>query len=345
MRYENPQRGRLREHWQLNCDIFGAQTPFSEIEIFQLIIFLLNSFGAHHDHFEILVNDKRASEAFLQQTLKLTTKESQPLIKLLDRSKKIKPVDLEKQLATILPDQHKQTLFLQYLSIKSVAQLEHFAKEHQLEPAYQHLITILQMAEKLHIHKYLVFDPSIVRGLDYYTGIVFEVFDKNPENRRAIAGGGSYDRLLEIFGEDPLPAIGFGMGDVTLKDFLQTHQLLSKHISEPSFHLALVNGSQGNSDTYKHDEHSNSTEFIDHRLSMLKLANQLREHHLSVLTQIQHQKFPKAAAWAAKRGAMYLGFLGEQELANHTIVIKNLSTGDQQTFSFDGIKQIVEYIL
>jgi histidyl-tRNA synthetase len=70
-----------------------------------------------------------------------------------------------------------------------------------------------------------VFDPNIVRGFDYYTGLVFEVFDTNGENQRSLFGGGRYDNLLEIFGVEPVPCVGFGMGDITIRDFLETHKL------------------------------------------------------------------------------------------------------------------------
>ncbi|MBI2065730.1 MAG: ATP phosphoribosyltransferase regulatory subunit [Candidatus Zambryskibacteria bacterium] len=70
-----------------------------------------------------------------------------------------------------------------------------------------------------------VFDPSLARGQTYYTGMVFEIFDSNKENTRAIAGGGRYDNLLEVFGVEPVPIVGFGMGDITLRDFLETHNL------------------------------------------------------------------------------------------------------------------------
>ncbi len=328
MRYENPQRGRLREHWQLNCDIFGTLSPYSELEIFQFIIFLMQSFGADQTHFEILVNDKRATEAFCQHVLHLKDEESIKVIKLLDRSKKLSPDDLKKQLESLLPDQSQQQNFLQYLSLSSLQDVLKFAQQHQLEELYAPLIQVLELADKVNILPFLTFDPTIVRGLDYYTGIVFEVFDKHPNNHRAIAGGGAYARLLEIFGETALPGIGMGMGDVTLKDFLQTHQLLPSHLELPSIQLAIVSG-------------ISATEMPP---ELLIFAQELRKRHISVVTQPVSQKFPKALQWASKRGASFMGFFGDTEKDSQSLTIKNLSSGQQQNFKLMDIQSLVDFI-
>lgn len=86
----------------------------------------------------------------------------------------------------------------------------------------------------------IVFDPSLMRGFDYYTGIVFEIFDTSPENNRSLFGGGRYDNLLELFSDDRVPAVGFGMGDVTIRDFLETHGLLPELSSTTSIMVCVV---------------------------------------------------------------------------------------------------------
>lgn len=140
-RYEQPQRGRKREHFQLNCDLLGANGLEADREMVKLAIETLKAFGAKESDFEIRINNA-------------------------------KPEDFQDLGAKI------------------------------------------------------VLDESLARGQTYYTGIVFEVFDTDPANPRAIAGGGRYDNLLEMFEVAPVPAIGFGMGDITLRDFLETHGLL-----------------------------------------------------------------------------------------------------------------------
>ena len=139
-RYERPQRGRRREHWQLNCDLLGIVGIEADKEIVSLAYAAMKAFGAKDEDFEIRINNSN-----------------------IDNFKEIAPN--------------------------------------------------------------LVFDASLARGQTYYTGMVFEIFDTNKENGRALAGGGRYDNLLELFEVEPVPTIGFGMGDITIQDFLETHKL------------------------------------------------------------------------------------------------------------------------
>ena len=139
-RYERPQRGRKREHWQLNCDLLGLTGAEADKEIISLTYTIMKEFGAKNSDFEIRINNS--------------------------------DTDIFKEIG----------------------------------PNF-------------------VFDSSLARGQAYYTGMVFEIFDSDKENARSIAGGGRYDNLLEIFEVDPVPAVGFGMGDITLQDFLETHKL------------------------------------------------------------------------------------------------------------------------
>ncbi len=191
-RYEKPQRGRKREHWQLNCDIMGITDLSAEVEIISLAYEIMKAFGAKDEDFEIKINDR----VLLREKF-----ESQDLIKLLDRKDKMPTEEFAQK--------------WQEISGKEF--------EDNIEPNE----TIKELLKKLADRgvKNVTFSPTITRGFDYYTGVVFEVFDTNPENRRSLFGGGRYDNLLEIFGAEPVPTVGFGMGDVTIRDFLETHGL------------------------------------------------------------------------------------------------------------------------
>jgi histidyl-tRNA synthetase len=191
-RYERPQRGRKREHWQLNCDIMGIAGIEADVEIISLAHAIMKNFGAKSEDFQICVNDRvLLNEKF----------DNQELIKLLDRKEKM-PADEFAQ-----------------------KWLEVSGKEFDSNIMPNEIISeLLKKLEEKGI-KNVVFTPTITRGFDYYTGIVFEVFDTHPDNRRALFGGGRYDNLLEIFGVEPVPTVGFGMGDVTIRDFLETHNL------------------------------------------------------------------------------------------------------------------------
>jgi histidyl-tRNA synthetase len=215
MRYEKPQKGRLREHWQFNADIFGAPEHLGECEILKLVIEILKSFGATSSHFEVLVNDRRVVDAIFNQLLKLEAKDIHRLYKIIDKAKKVTPEALDKMVSEILQGQSKE-VFIEYLKLNSFQSLKSFLEKNNL---LTHAQAFLDFTEKLklwNINNYCTFDPTIVRGLDYYTGVVFEVFDKHPDNRRALCGGGAYANLLQIFDEPALSGVGVGMGDVTL---------------------------------------------------------------------------------------------------------------------------------
>jgi histidyl-tRNA synthetase len=190
-RYERPQRGRKREHWQLNCDLLGIAGVEAEVEIISLSYKIMKAFGAKDEDFVIKINDREA----LQEKFK-----NKELIQLLDRKDKLE----EKEFSEAWEKNGGKKNDWEVTASKKVTETISFLQKKGIK------------AE---------FSPTLTRGFDYYTGVVFEVFDTNPENRRSLFGGGRYDNLLEMFGVEPVPTVGFGMGDVTIRDFLETHNL------------------------------------------------------------------------------------------------------------------------
>ncbi len=239
MRYEKPQRGRLREHWQFNCDVFGAPEGLGEIEILQVASGLLRSFGANEEHFEVLLNDRRVVDAVFRRLLGLDADRALKLTKVVDKAKKVSAEALDKMTAEVLPTEHGRALFKEYLALSTFPALESFLERHGLKDAAAGFLTFTARLAPAGLSKVVVYDPTIVRGLDYYTGVVFEIFDKHPDNRRAICGGGAFANLLQIFDEEPLPGVGFGLGDVTLADFLRTHGLLPS-FDKPAIELLVA---------------------------------------------------------------------------------------------------------
>jgi histidyl-tRNA synthetase len=190
-RYEKPQRGRKREHWQLNADVMGIAGIEAEVEIISLAHAIMKSFEAKDEDFQIQINDRvLLNKAFGKKEL----------IGLLDRKNKMSPEDFNKAWQEI--DGRPYTDLTANDTIQNILNA---LKEKGITNA--------------------IFEPTITRGFDYYTGMVFEVFDTDPANNRSLFGGGRYDNLLEIFGVEPVPTVGFGMGDITIRDFLETHNL------------------------------------------------------------------------------------------------------------------------
>ncbi len=209
-RYERPQRGRKREHWQLNCDLMGIAGVEAEVEIITLAYKIMRAFDARDEDFLIKINDRRLFDEIFVEIGDASPSTKKEVIRLIDSKEKID--NFESELNRHL-GQEKKEKFLELLKTKK--------STHRLD----------ELGAVLHTKgvKNFIIDTSIARGFDYYTGVVFEVFDTNPDNRRSLFGGGRYDNLLEMFGVEPIPTVGFGMGDVTIRDFLETHQLpLSK---------------------------------------------------------------------------------------------------------------------
>ncbi|MBI2475703.1 MAG: ATP phosphoribosyltransferase regulatory subunit [Candidatus Taylorbacteria bacterium] len=201
-RYERPQRGRRREHWQLNCDLLGVAGTEGDIEIIKLAYDVMKAFGAKDENFVIKIGSRKA---LTKQLVKRGV-----------------PYEHHKKVSQLIDKKGK------------MPEEERLAELRKLGANFE----ITESDDTAEIRRLLsqkgvantAFDAEIVRGFDYYTSMVFEVFDASPENRRSLFGGGRYDNLLDMFGVEPVPAVGFGMGDVTIRDFLTTHNLpLSKH--------------------------------------------------------------------------------------------------------------------
>ena len=201
-RYERPQRGRKREHWQLNCDIMGIADIEAEVEIISLAHSIMKTFGAEDKDFEIRINDKKAPmKGLREKRVQLTEEQEQRLLRLRDGKDKISNEEYSAGILKIVGE----NLDIDSEESDEVNLLINKLKEKGIEN--------------------INFSPTLTRGFDYYTGVIFEVFDTNPENKRSLFGGGRYDNLLEIFGAEPVPTVGFGMGDITIRDFLETHNL------------------------------------------------------------------------------------------------------------------------
>ena len=180
---------------------------------------------------------------------------------------------------------------------------------------------VLEKLEKLGIRN-AVFAQDIMRGFDYYTGIVFEVYDKNPENIRAVFGGGRYDELLSIFGKEIVPAVGFGMGDVVIRDILETYKLLPKIEAASQLHICVMNDN-----------------FIDYAQD---LAQKLRENNIKITVDYSGKKIGDQFKYADKNSIPYVVVIGENEVNTGKLKVKELSTGKETETTEDGVTEIIK---
>lgn len=325
MRYEKPQRGRVREHWQFNVDIFGVPGRLGELEILQVVTSLMKNFGANSSQFEILINDRAIVDSVFKLLMKATNEQTYRLYKIVDKAKKVDQAAIAKMVGEVGLSSEAQNIFYSYLQLKSFDDVLTFLNLNNQNEIADKFFDFVNAAKQAQIIDYLTYDPTIVRGLDYYTGIVFEVFDKHPDNRRALCGGGAYANLLRIFNEEPLSGVGFGLGDVTLQDFLETHKLL------PNFDLA---------------ENDIALTFIDDSalIKIFELGTKLREENIKVVSSLETLNFKKVFPFAEKRGAKFVGIIGSNELSQNQIQIKNMNTKEQHLISLDDISSIVKIL-
>ncbi len=319
-RYEQPQKGRLREHWQLNADIFGVEGIEAEIEIISLAHSIMKGFGLKDDNYEIRVNNRKIVNYILKDFLSLSSEESHAVSKLIDKKDKMSKEDFAEKIHSVVSDKSDELLNL--LHSKNLEEFISLLPEKAR--SHQGVLEIKELQEKLSGIgiKNSVFSPTLMRGFDYYTGIVFEIFDTNPENRRAIFGGGRYDDLLSIFGAEKIPAVGFGMGDVTTRDVLETYRLLPKYKPATELYICVLGE--------KYKNYANA------------MAQKLREDGLNVAVDCSNKKAGDQIKYADKNMIPFVVCVGENEVKNEEFKVKNLKSGEETILN---IKEITKFTL
>ncbi len=238
-RYEAPQRGRLREHWQLNVDLLGIDNIEAEVEIVQLAFQIMMNFGTKVEDFEIRLNYPTGTDEDLQK-------------------------------------------FVERLNDIGITNTK--------------------------------IDKSLARGQAYYTGIVFEFFDTNPANPRSILGGGRYDNLTALFGEENMPAVGFGAGDLTMENFLETHGLTPTY--HPATQIAVLPTS------------------LDIAKEVLLVAMSFRMNGLNASVDWSGKKIGDMIHNADKLKIPFVVVVGPDEVKSKKFKLKNLKTGEEKELDF-----------
>jgi histidyl-tRNA synthetase len=243
------------------------------------------------------------------------------MAKLIDRMHKLDYSQFSAQMDAVLSPSHREKGTGDSLrELLKIARLDELPKELQKQPAALRLADLLERLEKLGISN-AVFDPTLMRGFDYYTDIVFEVFDNNPNNNRSMFGGGRYDGLVGLFGVDPVPVVGFGMGDVTLENFLEVHDLLPSPKPETDAYVVLVG------------------DIADRAQPVLQ---ELRKMGLNIAVDYSGRKPDKQLKMADKRGLRYAIFIGDKELTDGGFTLKNLKTGEEERHGAERVVSIVK---
>ncbi|MDN5274557.1 MAG: hisS [Candidatus Saccharibacteria bacterium] len=320
MRYERPQRGREREFWQLNVDIFGVEGALPEAEIIAMGAQFLKQFGATDDMFIIKINNRQVINYMMAQYLGLDAVQAQLMIKLFDRKNKIAPEDFRDQAIDIFGQQAAPAGLKRIsaiLAAKSMGELPEDIRESAAVKEIQQLFTLLERSGV----KNAIFDITLMRGLDYYTGTVFEFFDTNKENSRSLYGGGRYDGLVGLFGAEPISAVGMAPGLTMTELFLETHNLVPKLPSTTDVYVVVLG------DTLK---------------EATKFAANLREEGVNVELDITARKLDKQLKTAVKKDIPFIVFVGEDEIKTEIYSFKDTTSSEEQKLSFERIVSSVK---
>ncbi|CAA9331457.1 MAG: Histidyl-tRNA synthetase, partial [uncultured Gemmatimonadetes bacterium] len=308
-RYERAQRGRLREHFQLNFDILGEEDVAADAELLAAAIDILRVLGLSADDFVARISDRRLLRALL---LHAGTPEDQLILvyNIVDKLERDPREVIAKRLtgeAGLTDEAAERVLdIFRYTDFDAVRQA--YGSTEGVGPEIERMGQFFGALWAMGLGDYVRFDLSIVRGLAYYTGIVFELFDARGE-LRAICGGGRYDNLLKQIAGVDLPALGFGMGDVVLTELLRDRGLLPSTKQSVDYYLIAVTPEQ--------------------RDEMLALAHRLRETGASVEYGLKQQGIGKQFKNASAVGARRTVVLGPDELADGVAVVKEMETGQE----------------
>ena len=308
-RYERPQRGRLREFWQLNVDIFGCDTYEADLDVIQSAIAVLRAYGANETMFRVHINNRRFFNDVIAAICATDAEGAKKVSKVVDRKNKIPREAYVKDMNELgLSDD--QIAKIDALYTMDVKQATALCPD---SVGSQELVSLFDALEKTGLDKYCMFDFGIIRGLDYYTGTVFEVFDEAPENNRAMFGGGRYDNLVGLFAKNAkISGVGYGMGDVTLENFLVTHNLVP--------------------DLYGAERRVLVTRFDDVPYeAYISLVDELRAAGIVSTIYLGTKKFGKQIDFAVKDKYSHVVIMGGSELETGVVKIKNLATREETT--------------
>lgn len=315
-RYERPQKSRFREHWQLNVDLFGEESIDAEVEIIQIADNIFTALGAKRDMYEMRLSSRKFSDYLLSSYIDLNKEGVTKITKILDKKDKTEPKDFDLMLNEVMTNEQKSKLN-KALEAKNVDELDKNLRES--EPLKK-LTDLTKELKSLGITN-VVFSPSLVRGFNYYTDIVFEIYDKHPDNNRSMMGGGRYDGLVGMFGVEEVPTIGFGLGDATLLNFLNLHKLTP--LLEPETKLAILTVGDVFNECQK------------------VLAN-LRGAGINTAVNFSDRKVAAKIKWALSKSIPYVLVMGEQEVKNNLFKLKHLESGKEDAVDLTQLIKVLK---
>jgi len=313
-RYEAPQRGRTREFFQWNIDLIGVDNPEADAEMLAIVAAFFRQVGLTPEQVVLLVNDRHLTNNQMEKIGVPEAIRPEALV-WLDRRDKLAPEAWDAFGMEIGLTQQ------QVENMKAVLDNSELWRESET------LTRIFTALEAMGYKDFARYDPNIIRGLPYYTGMVFEAFDVRGSVKRAIMGGGRYNNLMAAVGGDPLPAVGFAMGDLVISVILKELGLLPGGVdASPASLLVTVFDA-------------------DRMPASLAFAAALRRDGLKVACYPEAAKLPKQFKYADRMGMRLAAVIGPDEAANGHVTLKDLKAGSQQTIPQEKATAVIQQIL
>jgi len=326
-RAERPQRGRLREFFQWNIDIIGEDNVLADAETIFCALDYLQEVGLTPKDVEVKISNRKLLAAFLKK-IGISENRLDSLYPVLDKKDKLPLETFKKMLNEQVPDSDTAGKIQAFMEVKKVSEIKKIVKYNpndEIDQAVNEQAMLIHNLNQMGVSDYCKFDPSVVRGLAYYTGIVYEIYDKE-SCLRAIGGGGRYDDLLKQFGGPDIPATGFGIGDCVLAILLEEKGLLKSKTQELDYFVASVRNitfddEKGIVKSTPEDE-------------AVKLTAKLRRLGFKADFSYKPTGLSKQLGEASNRNAKKCIIIGE-EFNDNQLVVKDMATGEQVPIQVD----------
>jgi histidyl-tRNA synthetase len=314
-RYEQVQQGRFREFYQTNVDVFGSSDPAADAEILAVAAESLTGLGLTAEDFEFRVSHRDILGGLLEAfDADVATREA---VRAVDKRAKVEPDEYFDLLQAAGLSHAQATEFDDLLETpeNDLDDLTAFAGTERVKRAVENLQAVLDATADFGVREYCTLSLTTARGLDYYTGVVFECFDSTGEVSRATFGGGRYDDLIEGFGGQPTPAVGVALGHATLSLLCQRAGVWPEEELSTDYYILQVG---------------------DTRDVAARVARELRERGHVVESDVSGRSFGAQLEYADSINAETVVIVGEQDLANDEVTVKDMESGDQTTAPVGG---------
>ncbi|MFA5252152.1 MAG: histidine--tRNA ligase [Phycisphaerae bacterium] len=313
-RAERPQKGRLREFFQWNVDIIGVEGALADAEVIFCALDYLREIGLTPGDIVVRISSRKLLAAILEK-MGIADKRLDALYPVLDKKDKVPAGEFKQMLNKKVADAKITDKIQEFMEIKAISDIKKIIEpDDKINEAVDKIAVLFDWLKRMGVVEYCQFDPGIVRGLAYYTDIVYEIYDKRGE-LRAIGGGGRYDDLLKQFGGPAIPATGFGMGDCVLGLMLEERGLLKPKQAGIDYFVACVEPEQTLQDA-------------------VKIVAELRTKGYSANFSYKAASLSRQLKQAAAQNARKSITLGD-EFKSNELVVKDMTTSKQKRIKID----------